>query len=295
MRRRDGLGTDRQFAYQARTVAGGALLASIASLGGVGVGMWLLIYSQDFLSLIGVPLRDAFAGYAVFASYMLITGMYGAVVSLKRTAMGLLIFTALLISNLVCQACILSYIFLESKQVMKDMNSTILHTTDCRTFDTIVYKFDCKLERIESSDQCRLDVESDLTDLQACTTSVNDWLTKGVWSTVAVSAILIAFQLLLGITSVMLRHMIMETPNYSDCCLPWQRRRNKTAPTLSHRVTVTPTTEVLSSDPQNLWLGAGPSNQGVVNPIFHTSRNPSSPQGRRTKSGRKMHYNLRHS
>ena len=74
------------------------------------------------------------------------------------------------------------------------------------------YKFDCKLERIESSvschisrveyfalllssqDQCRLDVESDLTDLQACTTSVNDWLTKGVWSTVAVSAILIAFQ-----------------------------------------------------------------------------------------------------
>ena len=76
------------------------------------------------------------------------------------------------------------------------------------------YKFDCELERIESAvschisrveyifctfalssqDQCRLDVESDLTVLPACTTSVNDWLTRGVWSTVAVSAILIAFQ-----------------------------------------------------------------------------------------------------
>ena len=71
--RRGRLGTEEQYICQARTVAGGALLASvsnknpdklscfvlfsvqIAALGGVGVGMWLLIYSQDFVQLLGLP------------------------------------------------------------------------------------------------------------------------------------------------------------------------------------------------------------------------------------------------
>ena len=44
--------------------------------------------------------------------------------------------------------------------------------------------------------QCQLDVESGQTDLQLCSKSVNDWLTRGVWSAVAVSAILMAFQVI---------------------------------------------------------------------------------------------------
>ena len=72
--RRGRLGTEEQYICQARTVAGGSLLASvskknrktlvfvlfsvqIAALGGVGVGMWLLIYSQDFVQLLGLPVR----------------------------------------------------------------------------------------------------------------------------------------------------------------------------------------------------------------------------------------------
>ena len=44
--------------------------------------------------------------------------------------------------------------------------------------------------------QCQLDVESGQTDLQSCSKSVNDWLTRGVWSAVAMSAILMAFQVI---------------------------------------------------------------------------------------------------
>ena len=90
-------------------------------------------------------------------------------------------------------------------------------STNCASFPLYIIfqcKFDCELERIQSAVSCHisrveyfallpfrprisvgwLDAESDLTVLQACTTSVIYWLTRGVWSKVAVSAILIAFQ-----------------------------------------------------------------------------------------------------
>ena len=88
--RRGRLGTEEQYICQARTVAGGSLLASvskkkqknslvfvlfsvqIAALGGVGVGMWLLIYSQDFVQLLGLPVRPTTSYIATLIKHICI-------------------------------------------------------------------------------------------------------------------------------------------------------------------------------------------------------------------------------
>ena len=147
--------------------------------------------------------------------------------------------------------------------------------------------------------QCQLDVESGQTDLQSCSKSVNDWLTRGVWSAVAMSAILMAFQviylsqstiylylsiyhsqLILVMTSLMLRHMIAETANYRDCCCPWQHRHNKTSPAVT-LIDVTPATtsepSLLDSHPVWYLKPGGPFIEGPVDQNFRTPQNQWNP------------------
>ena len=143
-----------------------------------------------------------------------------------------------------------------------------------------------------------MNVNSALTELESCNESINGWLQKGMWSAVAVAAILIAFQvglfkfcmylhfppspspppppththihtyththtlqLLLTITSLFLCHMIQETPNYSGGCLSRQRRRSKTAPV--ELINVTPAAASLTHIPQEPHEN-GPFLQGIA-------------------------------
>jgi len=93
----------------------------LVGIGALGVALWQLIYTQNFVLLIGIKMRNVYVGYAVLGGFMVVCAILGICASLTRSTHGLLSYAVLMFASLICQCGVWAFTYLERNQVSANL------------------------------------------------------------------------------------------------------------------------------------------------------------------------------